>query len=187
MAGSSAHEQDTHLPQARVRSTALQEGRLALEGVHGGGALDDVMHPSKSSSESSRSDTHLPQARVRSATLQVGTLAPEAVHSGGALDNVLNSYKSSSESSRSDTHLPQARVRSAALQVGELAAEGVHGGGVHEVGLPPAGQVVGQHVRVVLQDLPVDQLPHLRSQTLSTALAVIGHQRGCRSFAAQRR
>ena len=49
----------------------------------------------------------------------------------------------------------------AALQVGELAPEAVHSRGVHEVGLPRPVQVVGQHVRVVLQDLPVDQLPHL--------------------------
>ena len=46
---------------------------------------------------------------------------------------------------------------------GALAAEVVNSGGVHEVGAPAhaVAQVVRQHLRVVLQDLPVDQIPNL--------------------------
>jgi hypothetical protein len=62
-------------------------------------------------------------------------------------------------------HLAQVRVvaqaprvrAAAALQVRELALEVVDRARVHEAGLlPPARQVVRQHVRVVLQDLAVD-------------------------------
>ena len=49
----------------------------------------------------------------------------------------------------------------------KLSPEAVHCGGVHEVGLPPALQVVCQHVRVVLQDLPVYELPNLGQPSLS--------------------
>ena len=81
-------------------------------------------------------------------------------------------------------HLAQVRVvadaagvrAAAALQVRELALEVVHRAGVHEAGLlPPARQVVRQHVRVVLQDLPVDQVPHLHHP--SSMLTSSGHAR----------
>lgn len=62
-------------------------------------------------------------------------------------------------------HLAQVGVGLAAaagLQVRKLALEVVHGRGVDKVGLAVAArQVVGQHLGVVLQDLAVDQLPHL--------------------------
>ena len=50
-----------------------------------------------------------------------------------------------------------------ALQVRKLPPEVVHRRRIHEVGLvvAPTRQVVCQHVRMVLQDLTVDQLPDL--------------------------
>ena len=57
---------------------------------------------------------------------------------------------------------------------GALAAEVVDGGGVHEVGAPAhaVAQVVRQHLRVVLQDLPVDQVPHLWLQTMRVSVGL---------------
>jgi hypothetical protein len=52
-------------------------------------------------------------------------------------------------------------TRTAALEVDELALEVVDRAGVQEARQAAAREVVLQHLGVVLQDLPVDQLTHL--------------------------
>jgi len=54
-----------------------------------------------------------------------------------------------------------------ALQVVELPLEVVHSGRVQEGWQAAAREVVLQHLWVVLQDLPVDQLPHLLNGQLA--------------------